>query len=109
MEDWGVAGAEITTYLGRPDVDYNTASGTWQEKLGLQYWLAMYNRGFEGWTLWRQLGAPLLNVAADSQNPVPIRYTYPVEEQTLNGTNYTAAATAIGGDTQQTNIFWDVN
>ena len=109
MRDWGVTSDEITTYLDRPDVDYNTANGTWQEKLGLQYWLAMYNRGFEGWTLWRQLNAPALNVAVDSKSPVPVRYTYPVEEQTLNGTNYTAAATAIGGDTQQNKLFWDVN
>lgn len=108
MEDWGVTESDISDYLARPDVDYSTAIGTWQEKIGLQYWLAMYNRGFEGWTLWRQLGAPMLNVAADSGDPIPVRYTYPVEEQTLNGTNYTAAATAIGGDTQQTNIFWDI-
>ena len=109
MQDWGVAADDITSYLDRSDVDYNTADGTWQEKLGLQYWLAMYNRGFEGWTLWRQLNAPALNVAVDSKKPVPVRYTYPVEEQTLNGTNYTAAATAIGGDTQQNKLFWDVN
>jgi len=109
MLDWGVAQADIDTYQARTDVNYATASGTWQEKLGLQYWLAMFNRGFEGWTAWRQLDAPMLNVAADSGSPVPVRYTYPAEEQTLNGTNYTAASTAIGGDSQQTKIFWDVN
>ncbi|MEX0316009.1 MAG: SusD/RagB family nutrient-binding outer membrane lipoprotein [Allomuricauda sp.] len=107
MQDWGVEEEDITTYLNRSDVDYNTAPGTWREKLGLQYWLAMYNRGFAGWTAWRQLDAPALNVAADSQNPVPNRYTYPVEEQTLNGANYTSAAQAIGGDTQQVKVFWD--
>lgn len=109
MQDWGVDQADITSYLAQTDVAYATAAGTWKEKLGLQYWLAMYNRGFEGWTVWRQLDAPALNIPVDTSTPVPVRYTYPVEEQLLNSDNYTSASTAIGGDTQQTKIFWDVN
>jgi hypothetical protein len=40
---------------------------------------------------------------------IPVRLIYPINEQTLNGTNRTAAATAIGGDVATTKIFWDVN
>ena len=50
-----------------------------------------------------------MNLAATSLLKVPKRYTYPQSEQTLNGTNYKAASSAIGGDEQQTKIFWDVN
>ncbi len=50
-----------------------------------------------------------MNVAADSGLDVPKRYTYPLREQTINITNYTAAAAAIGGDELDTPIFWDVN
>ena len=39
---------------------------------------------------------------------VPLRYTYPVDETNLNETNYEAAAEAIGGDSAQTPVFWDV-
>lgn len=113
MEDWGVASSDIDTYLLRSDVNYtNAASGaTWQEKIGSQAWYALYNRGFEGWTSERRLGFPKL-VAPDTAAPqadgqVPSRMTYPIREQTLNPTNYNAAATAIGGDKLTTKLFWD--
>jgi len=44
-----------------------------------------------------------------SQSDIPMRYTYPGNEQPLNGANYTSAAANIGGDVVQTPIFWDVN
>lgn len=104
---WGVA--DVATYLANPDVAYATASGDWREKIGTQFWLAMYNRGFEAWTVWRKYDAPNFNLPEDSGLPVPTRYTYPVNEQNLNETNWTAAASAIGGDEQTTKLFWDVN
>lgn len=109
MEDWGVNASDITTYLGQPSVDYSTATGTWRQKIGFQFWLAMYNRGFEGWCVYRKYDAPVMNIAAESGLPIPNRYTYPLNEQTSNATNYAAAASAIGGDLQQTKVFWDVN
>lgn len=107
MTDWGVASADIATYLARTDVAYATATGTWREKIGFQFWLAMYNRGFEGWSVKRKYDAPAFNTAAVSGLPLPTRYTYPLNEPTLNKSNYDAAKTAMGGDTQTTKIFWD--
>lgn len=109
MQEWGVSSTEISTYLATPAVDYTTAAGTWREKIGFQFWLAMYNRGFEGWCVYRKYDTPVMNTAVSSGLPVPKRYTYPLKEQTLNATNYAAASAAIGGDLQQTKIFWDVN
>ncbi|MEP5253595.1 MAG: SusD/RagB family nutrient-binding outer membrane lipoprotein [Winogradskyella arenosi] len=107
IEYWGGTPTDVTSYLTRTDVAYPTATGTWREKIGTQFWLAMYNRGFEGWTVWRKYDYPVLNTAVESGNPVPTRYTYPVDEQNLNGTNWDAASTAIGGDSQTTKLFWD--
>lgn len=107
MTDWGVAASDITTYLANPAVAYGTAAGTWKQKIGKQFWLAMYNRGFEGWCIYRKFDAPTMNVAAESGLPVPNRYTYPLNEPTLNKTNYDIAAIAIGGDLQSTKVFWD--
>jgi PBP1b-binding outer membrane lipoprotein LpoB len=107
FDDWGAD--DLASYLLNPDVAYATAPGTWKEKIGRQFWIAMYNRGFEGWTVWRTYDAPTLNIPTDSGLPVPTRYTYPVNEQNLNETNWIAASTAIGGDDQTTKLFWDVN
>ncbi|MGR7813475.1 SusD/RagB family nutrient-binding outer membrane lipoprotein [Lacinutrix undariae] len=94
-------------YLADSEVIYSTATGTCRQKIGTQFWLAMYNRGFEGWTVWRKYDFPAMNIAFDTGDPVPYRYTYLVDEQNLNVTNWDAAATAIGGDEQATKIFWD--
>ena len=107
MEYWGIPASSIAAYLAKPEVAYATAPGTWKEKIGKQFWIAMYNRGFEAWTVWRKYDAPGLDVASGSSNPVPNRFTYPIRERNLNGTNYTEASSAIGGDEQKTKIFWD--
>jgi hypothetical protein len=45
--------------------------------------------------------------ALDDPPIIPLRLTYPVVEQTLNGSNWRAAAAAIGGDLVSTKLFWD--
>lgn len=121
---WGVTPEETAAYLAQPTVAYTTAAstpitgfpgtgtGTWQEKIGYQEWIALYNRSFQSWTAYRRLDFPILishprSVAA-SGGQVPVRWTYPSEEQTVNGKNWTDASTAIGGDKLTTRIFWDV-
>jgi len=104
---WGVSGA--AAYLADPAVAYATAAGDWREKIGNQFWLAMYNRGFEGWTVWRKYDTPTFNLPDVSGLPVPTRYTYPINEQNLNESNWEAGSAAIGGDEQTTKLFWDVN
>lgn len=97
-------------YLAHPDVAYSTAAGSWQQKIGVQKWIALFNQGFEAWTEYRRLDYPLLTTAPEAiQDIVPTRFNYPFEEQTLNAANYTAAADAIGGDVMTTKLFWDVN
>ena len=110
MSYWGVSGGDIATYLAQPSVAYATATGTWKQKIGEQAYLALYNRGFECWTSYRRLDYPVLTAPADAEvDQVPTRLTYPAREETLNATNETAAATAIGGNTLTTKLFWDVN
>lgn len=113
MEDWGVASADIASYLAQPTVVYATAIGTWQQKIGEQAWYALFNRGFEGWTSTRRLNFPALtppsNADAAAEGEVPSRMTYPIREQTLNAANYNAAAISIGGDRLKTKLFWDVD
>lgn len=110
---WGISSL-ASAYLANPDVAYNTAPGaTYKEKIGRQAWIALFNRGFESWNTWRRLDFPNLQAPAnaypEAYGKVPVRYTYPINEQTVNGNNWNAASGAIGGDKLTTKIFWDVN
>ena len=72
--------------------------------------MALYNRGFEAWTEWRRLDFPRLNVPAGKvYGDIPVRFTFPIEEQNLNTNSYNEAATAVGGDKVSTKLFWDKN
>ena len=109
FDDWQAS--DLASYMANPDVAYATAPGTWKEKIGNQFWLAMFNRGLEGFTSWRKFDAPTtFQLPFDTGSPLPYRYTYPIDEQNLNGTNWQAAVDKIGGvDSQQVKVFWDVN
>lgn len=105
---WGGTPAEAAAYLAQPEVNYNTAPGDWKQKIGLQKWIALYNRPATGWLEVRRLDYPKLDPPANPDTGFPNRFPYPANEQTLNPDNYTAAAAAIGGDVAETKIFWDV-
>jgi len=114
IEYWGGTALDATTYLAQPNIAYATAPGTYKQKIGLQQWIAYYNRGFEGWTAQRRLDWPVLVPGSNALSDYPVRFTYPIEEQTLNGTNYSNASSAINltsinphGDDVRTNLFWD--
>ena len=102
---WGGTVAEATVYLARPGVIYNPAN--FKQSIGLQLWIALYNRGVDAWLSWRKLDYPQLDPAADAFSEIPKRYPYPVNEQNVNTANYEAAADAIGGDVVETKLWWD--
>lgn len=106
---WGGTQAEVDAYLAKPEVAYNS-EGNWKQQIGTQAWLAFYTRGLIGFTSWRRLDFPILNAPSSLEgdyNGIPKRYTYPINEQTLNPESYSAAAAAIGGDNLTTPLFWD--
>jgi len=110
ITEWGGTQAEATAYLAQGSVAYGTAAGDWKQKVGTQKWIAMFNNGMEGWTTYRLLDQPTLNAPPGmSVSDIPTRFLYPVSEATLNGDSYNAAATAIGGDTKTTKLFFDKN
>jgi hypothetical protein len=104
---WGGSAAEATTYLAQPGVNYLTAPGGYKQKIGEQKWLALYNRGWDAWIEWRRLDYPVLTKPVGALTNFPMRFTYNVDEQNLNKTNYDQASTAIGGDVVTTKLFWD--
>ncbi|HEY1024896.1 MAG TPA: SusD/RagB family nutrient-binding outer membrane lipoprotein [Sphingobacteriaceae bacterium] len=105
---WGGTEVEATTYLTQASVNYVTAPGDYRQKIGVQKWIALFNRSFDAWIEWRRLDAPDLEPAVDAISEIPVRYPYPVNEQNVNRANVEAAGTAIGGDDVATNLWWDV-
>ncbi len=106
---WGVDG--LADYMAQDGVNYNS---TWlgSSKLATQSWFAAYNNGYLGWTVWRRWGNESLpfveppSVQEGDPESIPVRFTYPVFEQTLNAENYQQAAAAIGGDKLTTKLFF---
>ncbi len=104
---WGGTAAEATAYLANPKVAYTTAVGNWKQKIGTQKWIALYNRPYESWTEMRRLDFPKLTLPVGATSGFPNRFVFPEVEQTTNGSSYTAAAAAVGGDKVETKLWWD--
>lgn len=110
---WGGTDAQSTTYLALPNVAFATASNpeapgvlTSLQKIALQEYIALYNRGWDAWTITRRLGYPVLTPPANAYSGFPVRFTYPISEQNVNVVNYNKAAAAIGGDLVTTKLFF---
>jgi len=107
---WGGNVSEATTYLAQPEIGYSSGStaGDFRRKIGFQKWIALYNRGLEGWAEWRRFDTPVFNVPRHrTEDDFPMRMPYPYNEDNLNLSNYQEASTAIGGDLATTRLFWD--
>jgi hypothetical protein len=111
MQDWGVAAADITTYLAQPRIQYlgtGASSNAGIAQIILQKWIAAFTAGFESWTEWRRTGCPHLTPAVEARTSpaqVPRRVIYPQTEQSFNNTNLQAAISSQGGD-QLINRLW---
>ena len=95
-----------------------------------QKYLAFYNQAYQAWAEYRRTGEPsfllkpgeISHQLADSTiilftpllsypiTDIPRRLTYPQQEFTVNGTNASAAAAAVGvgGDKMTTQLFWQL-
>lgn len=110
--DEEVSEGEIDGYLGGA-VGF-PSGGSEEDQLKAiaeQKWLALYPDGWQAWIDWRRLDHPTFNFAdnpqANSEEDIPTRFTYPIDEQNLNQSNWEEAASSIGGDEKTTYLFWD--
>jgi hypothetical protein len=79
------------------------------ERIMTQKWIASFMNGYEAWFDFRRTGFPALPLPLDNLNNdvFPVRYAYPSTEQAVNGTNYSEAAGAIGGDDYNSKGWWE--
>jgi hypothetical protein len=107
---WTGSNSQAATYLSQPQVAFTTATGsTSLQKIALQEYISLYNRGWEAWILTRRLDYPVLIPPVNAFSAFPVRFTYPIAEQNVNVVNYKQASAAIGGDLVTTHLFWDLH
>lgn len=124
MERWGVATADINSYVA-------SLPAASKENVLTQKYITLFMQPYEAWAEYRRTGYPntlllpgqtgTLNVASGGATTytfnsliagltdLPKRLFYPTSVQTLNTVNYQAAAAAIGGDKMDTKLIWDTN
>lgn len=109
FEQWGLTAADATSYLATKPYD----ASNWKKSIGEQAWVALYNQPYSSWSTWRRLDYPQLvpaaNAAPAAEGKVPVRMVYSTRENSTNGANVSAAASAVGGDKLTTKLFWDKN
>jgi SusD/RagB-like outer membrane lipoprotein len=111
IEYWGGSATDAAAYLAQPAVAYATAGSNWKQVIGYQSWIAQYNGNWDAWTVIRRLGFPGIDIVSPplgAQGNLPLRFTYPANEQTSNSLNWKAAAAALPGgkDVVSAKLFW---
>jgi hypothetical protein len=108
MQQWGVTdGAKIAAYLAEPQVVYQAGTAGLKQ-IALQKWIALYSDAGTAWAEWRRTCTPTLVKSVDAIFPyIPRRVLYPSTESKDNPTQVLAAATRIGGDLNNTPVWWD--
>ncbi len=105
IEEWGGSSADADAYMMHAMVAYNSATAATQ--IGVQKWIAMYSNPSEAYAAVRQYDLPM--ATADLAGTVtPSRYSYPLDEYSLNTTNVEAAAAKFNNDDTFSKVFWDM-
>ncbi|NDP21624.1 MAG: SusD/RagB family nutrient-binding outer membrane lipoprotein [Paludibacter sp.] len=115
MQLYEVPETEITTYLAGA-AKYKSLGTKAQrlEQIILQKYLGNYTDGFEAYADLRRTGYPQIlpidyvTSVADEMG-LPRRWKYPSDEHLLNKDNVIEAANRMGGDYQQSRMWWDKN
>ena len=108
MNQWGVTDAgAIAAYLAQPQVAYQGGTAG-LEQIALQKWIALYSDGGQAWFEWRRTCVPYLTRAKVAiYSYIPRRFEFPTSEKSANNAQVQAAAARMGGDANNTSVWWD--
>ena len=105
LQQYGVAAADIATYLGQAKVGYDAGGTTLaahMNQIMYQKWVSLFMQGMEAWTEVRRTGIPSLIpgpravFGAGIAGSIPQRLPYDDNEAVLNAANLDAAVSAQG-------------
>jgi hypothetical protein len=102
------SGAGVASIGGATVPGSNALTPTGLKRIQLQQYIAYYPDGAQAWANWRRTGVPDLKPSTKATGPIPRRFTYGPTEYSLNLTQVTAAAAAMGGDTKDVRVWWDL-
>lgn len=87
-------------YFDLPQVAYTGDTAAKLDKIGYQKWISLFFQGMEAWYDWRRTRIPALTPGKSNQNNnlIPVRFRYPVIEQSLNADGYKGAISRQGPD-----------
>jgi hypothetical protein len=87
------------TYYAQPSVKLSATATTALNQIVLQKYIVCFeNSGYEGYYTWRRTGVPAFQGGSGVGNNgvVPLRWAYPIGEQTQNPKNWQAAISSQG-------------
>jgi hypothetical protein len=95
---YGINVTPPASYYDQPTVAYTGSTAEKLDKIYFQKWVALYFTGLEAWFDWRRTGKPVIVPGANNLNgnKVPVRYIYPLSEQSLNAANRNEAVSRQG-------------
>ena len=90
---------DFNVYYAQPSVKLSSTAATAINQIVLQKYIASFqNSGYEPYYNWRRTGVPAFEGGSGVGNNgiVPVRWAYPVSEQSQNNANWSAALKAQG-------------
>lgn len=90
---------DFSSYYNQPAVKLSATANTAITQIVLQKYIAMFeNSGFEPYYNWRRTGVPPFQTGSGVGNNgvIPLRWAYPISEQTQNTASWKAALTVQG-------------
>jgi len=102
--------AEIDAYVLQPSIVY-VPGATGRAQIQMQEWLSLFMQGSEAYANQRRTDIPTQVVGPNlTTSRIPVRFSYPGGEQSLNGANLAAAvARQPGGLSLVDRVWWDIN
>ena len=98
---------QFDAYIADADVKFSASDAV--KQIITEKWVHAYLNSWEAWNDYRRTGFPALTPAQDAVDSrgIPMRLGYPANESALNGENYNAAVTALGGkDDNYAKMWW---
>jgi hypothetical protein len=103
----GLTSTDYNNFINKSTINLNATNELLQ--IHRQEYIALFGQGMESWYEHKRNNVPVLSLPIDA-NPqvtsIPVRCTYPQDEQTNNKTNYNAAIANQGADLLTTKFWW---